>query len=81
MEDTSEIDPKDISYVHSVYAPLSVRIAEQLTKNDGWKQLQDVIGLLPGRGTVELIFIITGQYFTIALFCRASTDRRNSNDL
>lgn len=48
MEDTSETNPKDISYVHSIYAPLSVRIAEQLTKHDGWKQLQDVVGLLPG---------------------------------
>ncbi|XP_018334360.1 vacuolar protein sorting-associated protein 33A [Agrilus planipennis] len=48
MEDTSEINPTDISYVHSVYAPLSVRIAEQMTKVGGWKQLQDVLGLLPG---------------------------------
>ncbi|XP_044261509.1 vacuolar protein sorting-associated protein 33A [Tribolium madens] len=48
MEDTSEINPTDISYVHSVYAPLSVRLAEQVTKNGGWKQLQDVLGLLPG---------------------------------
>lgn len=49
MEDTSEINPTDISYVHSVYAPLSVRLAEQVTKNGGWKQLQDVLGLLPGN--------------------------------
>lgn len=48
MEDTSEVNPTDISYVHSVYAPLSVRLAEQVTKNGGWKQLQDVLGLLPG---------------------------------
>lgn len=49
MEDTSEINPTDICYVHSIYAPLSVRLAEQVTKNDGWKQLQDVLGLLPGK--------------------------------
>lgn len=48
MEDTSEINPTDISYVYSVYAPLSVRLAEHVTKNGGWKQLQDVLGLLPG---------------------------------
>ncbi|KAK9880635.1 hypothetical protein WA026_011875 [Henosepilachna vigintioctopunctata] len=48
MEDTSEMNPTDISYVHSVYAPLSIRLAEQLTKSGGWKQLQDVMGLLPG---------------------------------
>ncbi|KAJ8946448.1 hypothetical protein NQ318_014436 [Aromia moschata] len=48
MEDTSEINPTDISYVHSIYAPLSIRLAEQITKNGGLKQLQDVLGLLPG---------------------------------
>ncbi|CAG9770251.1 unnamed protein product [Ceutorhynchus assimilis] len=48
MEDTSEINPTDICYVHSIYAPLSVRLAEQVTKNGGWKQLHDVLGLLPG---------------------------------
>lgn len=48
MEDTSEVNPADISYVHSIYAPLSIRLAEQVTKNGGLKQLQDVLGLLPG---------------------------------
>lgn len=54
MEDTSETNPNDISYVHSVYAPLSVRIAEQVTKHDGWKQLQDVVGLLSGSYILNL---------------------------
>ncbi|KAL3270720.1 hypothetical protein HHI36_021246 [Cryptolaemus montrouzieri] len=53
MEDTSEMNPTDISYVHSVYAPLSIRLAEQVTKNGGWKQLQDVMGLLPGPSLDE----------------------------
>ncbi|CAG9860694.1 unnamed protein product [Phyllotreta striolata] len=48
MEDTSEINPTDISYVHSIYAPLSIRLAENVTKSGGMKQLQDVLGLLPG---------------------------------
>lgn len=48
MEDTSELNPTDISYVHSIYAPLSIRLCEQVTKNGGLKQLQDVLGLLPG---------------------------------
>ncbi|KAG5900565.1 hypothetical protein JTB14_022872 [Gonioctena quinquepunctata] len=48
VEDTSEINPTDISYVHSIYAPLSIRLCEQVTKNGGLKQLQDVLGLLPG---------------------------------
>lgn len=49
MEDTSEVNPTDISYVHSIYAPLSIRLCEQVTKNGGLKQLQDVLGLLPGK--------------------------------
>ena len=48
VEDESEITPKDISYVHSVYAPLSVRLAEQLVQPGGWQGLNDVLGLLPG---------------------------------
>lgn len=45
---TDEINPSDISYVHSVYAPLSVRLAEHLAKHGSFKQLHDVLGLLPG---------------------------------
>ncbi|XP_053982157.1 vacuolar protein sorting-associated protein 33A [Hylaeus volcanicus] len=48
VEDESEIAPKDISYVHSIYAPLSVRLAEQLVQPTGWQGLNDVMGLLPG---------------------------------
>ncbi|KAK0073869.1 hypothetical protein PV325_009092 [Microctonus aethiopoides] len=48
VEDESEINPKDISYVHSVYAPLSVRLAEQLIQPGGWQGLNDILGLLPG---------------------------------
>lgn len=48
VEDSSEVNPTDISYVHSIYAPLSIRLTEQLLKGGGWKQLQDVLGLLPG---------------------------------
>ncbi|CAG9834285.1 unnamed protein product [Diabrotica balteata] len=48
MENTSEINPTDISYVHSIYAPMSIRLVEHVTKAGGTKQLQDVLGLLPG---------------------------------
>lgn len=48
VEDESEITPKDISYVHSIYAPLSVRLTEQLVQPNGWQGLNDVMGLLPG---------------------------------
>lgn len=65
VADTSEINPTDISYVHSIYAPLSVRLTEQLLKNGGLKQMQDVLGLLPGifcflcnRGDIVLFFMV-----------------------
>ncbi|XP_057331707.1 vacuolar protein sorting-associated protein 33A [Microplitis mediator] len=48
VEDESEIAPKDISYVHSVYAPLSIRLAERLIQPGGWQGLNDILGLLPG---------------------------------
>ncbi|XP_078052309.1 vacuolar protein sorting-associated protein 33A [Augochlora pura] len=48
VEDESEIAPKDISYVHSIYAPLSIRLAEHLVQPNGWQGLNDVMGLLPG---------------------------------
>ncbi|KAF5297028.1 hypothetical protein FQA39_LY12242 [Lamprigera yunnana] len=57
MEDTSEINPTDISYVHSIYAPLSIRLTEQLLKSGGWKQLQDVLGLLPGPTLDETLTV------------------------
>lgn len=47
VEDESEITPKDISYVHSIYAPLSIRLAEQLVQG-GWEGITDILGLLPG---------------------------------
>jgi hypothetical protein len=52
VEDGSETTPTDISYVHSVYAPVSVRLAQYLVRPNGWRGLQDVLGLLPGP-TVE----------------------------
>lgn len=66
VEDESEITPKDISYVHSIYAPLSIRLAEQLVQPSGWQGLNDVMGLLPGP-TV-----------TNTSYNSASTGRRNS---
>lgn len=48
VEDENEIDPKDISYVHSIYAPLSVRLAEHIIQPNGWQGLGDILGLLPG---------------------------------
>lgn len=43
-----EIFPKDISYVHSFYAPLSIRIVEQLLKPSGWLGMKDILLEVPG---------------------------------
>lgn len=48
VDDALEVAPKDISYVHSFYAPLSIRIVEQSLKPMGWQSLNDNIGCLPG---------------------------------
>lgn len=48
MEDVVEIEPKDISYVHSFYAPLTARIVEQTLKPLGWQTLKSQINNLPG---------------------------------
>ena len=48
VDDVNEIYPTDISYVHSIYAPLSVRLVQGAGK-PGWKQISDVLNLIPGH--------------------------------
>lgn len=43
----SEVDPDDINYVYGIYAPLSVRLIQQISKLDS-KVLSDILPLLPG---------------------------------
>ncbi len=40
--------PKDVYFVHGIYAPLTVRLAQQFAKPSGIRNLNDVISLLPG---------------------------------
>ena len=47
MEDFIEVSPKDISYVHSFYAPLTIRIVEQTLRTLGWQGLQDILSCIP----------------------------------
>ncbi|XP_039288228.1 vacuolar protein sorting-associated protein 33A [Nilaparvata lugens] len=61
VEDNSEVAPRDISYVHSVYAPLSVRLAEHLLRPTGWKSLNDNLGLLLGPTVDEYQILPKGQ--------------------
>lgn len=48
VENGSEVAPTDISYVHSLYAPLSVRLAQHMATPGGWQGLAGVLSLLPG---------------------------------
>lgn len=43
----SEVDPDDINYVYGIYAPLSVRLIQHMSKSDS-KVLSDILPLLPG---------------------------------
>ena len=48
VDDVNEIHPTDISYVHSIYAPLSIRLIQWAAK-PGWKSITDVLNLIPGH--------------------------------
>jgi len=58
-----EIDysvPKDISFTYNGYAPLSVRLVELCSSPMGWKRIDDILNLLPGKTfeyTQELPFV------------------------
>ena len=52
QDDVNEQNPNDITYVHSVYAPLSIRLI-QYCSSPGWKTIRDVLDMLPGN----LVFI------------------------
>jgi hypothetical protein len=47
IDNVDEQNPSDIAYVHSVYGPLSVKLAMQVD-TPGWRNIRDVLDLLPG---------------------------------
>jgi vacuolar protein sorting-associated protein 33A len=54
VQDGSESNPTDMSYVHSIYAPLTARLVQHLIyKSGGWKAIQDVLSSLPGPTIME----------------------------
>lgn len=46
VEEPNEQTPVDIAYVHSGYAPLSIRLAQFLA-HPGWRAITDVLKILP----------------------------------
>lgn len=47
-EEPLDSTPVDITYVHGVYAPLTVRLTQYFAKSGSWRSLSDVISILPG---------------------------------
>ncbi|KAH9602366.1 hypothetical protein KSS87_020031 [Heliosperma pusillum] len=47
VENVDTANPKDISYVFSGYAPLSVRLIQQAIRS-GWRPIEEILKLLPG---------------------------------
>lgn len=67
VDDVQEQNPTDIAYVHSGYAPLSVRLAQFLERQSGWRGLDEVVKQLPGPTIEET------QYVPPALLKKAPT--------
>ena len=42
---------EDISYTYSGYAPLSVRLVEELKENGNWNKIKPILELIPGITT------------------------------
>uniref|UniRef100_A0A6A7FXZ5 Vacuolar protein sorting-associated protein 33A-like n=2 Tax=Hirondellea gigas TaxID=1518452 RepID=A0A6A7FXZ5_9CRUS len=47
VDDVNELNPTDIAYVHSGYAPLSVRLARYV-HSPGWRAITELLSMLPG---------------------------------
>ncbi|XP_013786705.1 vacuolar protein sorting-associated protein 33A-like [Limulus polyphemus] len=59
VDDVNEQNPTDIAYVHSGYAPLSVRLIQFLAQ-PGWRAITDVLSQLPGPTVEEIQQIPVG---------------------
>ncbi|VVC35846.1 Hypothetical protein CINCED_3A007180 [Cinara cedri] len=78
----SEVDPDDINYVYGIYAPLSVRLIQQISKPDS-KVLSDILPLLPGPSiehvssdidqTSNMSFLVDSQKVVLVFFIGGCT--------
>ncbi|XP_076367418.1 vacuolar protein sorting-associated protein 33A isoform X2 [Tachypleus tridentatus] len=59
VDDVNEQNPTDIAYVHSGYAPLSVRLVQFLAQ-PGWRAITDVLNQLLGPTVEEIQQIPVG---------------------
>ncbi|XP_050427977.1 vacuolar protein sorting-associated protein 33A [Adelges cooleyi] len=78
----SEVDPDDINYVYGIYAPLSVRLIQHISKSDS-KVLSDVLPILPGPNvehvnsaidqTSSMSFLVDSQKVVLVFFIGGCT--------
>ncbi|KAL5275501.1 VPS33A family protein [Megaselia abdita] len=61
VDDFQEVAPTDISYVHSFYAPLSIRIIENSLKPQGWQSITNSLNYLPGPSFKDFQAPLTGN--------------------
>jgi hypothetical protein len=54
VDEVNEQNPSDIAYVHSGYAPLTVRLAQFLSRPEKWRGIEEVLKLLPGPVVEEV---------------------------
>ena len=57
VDDVHEQNPNDIAYVYSGYAPLSVRLAQFLSRQSSWHGLEEVLKQLPGPTVEEIQYV------------------------
>jgi len=52
QDDVNEQNPSDITYVHSVFAPMSIRLVQNCAK-PGWRAIRDILDLIPAGPSFE----------------------------
>jgi len=60
VEEVDELTPKDIAYVYSGYAPLSIRLIEAASNAGSWRAIDDVLRMLPGPSFEEFQLVPQG---------------------
>lgn len=52
QDDVNELEPSDITYVHSVFAPMSIRLVGACAK-PGWRAIREILDLIPAGPSFE----------------------------
>lgn len=52
-ENVDHENPQDLSYIYLAYAPISVRLVQELVVHDNWKAILQTIRDLPGETVIQ----------------------------